>query len=65
VDDLQTRIEQATKNRDALAAELQRIQTLHLKWQGVVEYLISLQAQAEQEDVGKKPIPLTALGVDA
>lgn len=61
MDDLQTRIEQAAKNRDALAAELQRIQTLHLKWQGVVEYLTSLSAQAEQE-AGSKPIPLAERG---
>jgi len=53
------RIETAHQNRDALRAqintvqaELNRLNTLYLKWQGVCEYLESLQK--EQSNDGSK-----------
>ena len=52
--DLEERLKVARQNVGALQEEFNRISTLLTKWQGVAEYLESLQAEEKKAEAAKE-----------
>jgi len=55
--DIEERLKAARQNVGVMQGEYQRIGTLLTKWQGVVEYLESLQAEKAQGNGEGSPAP--------